>query len=91
MTSILPTEFLGSIIDGWDKAAVVYDTDGTFDIRRLHKLMVSRVALVLPQDSAESLALAALKRVHVFRPTSSMQLATSLTSFPDYDATSLLD
>ena len=91
MSAILPTEFLGSPIDGWDKAAVIYDTDGTFDIQRLHQLLVSRVARILPQDSAKHLALAALKRVHVFRPTSSIQLATTLTSFPKYHITSILD
>lgn len=91
MTAILPTEFVGSPIDGWDKAAVIYDTDGTFDIQRLHKLLVSRIAHILPQNSAEHLALAALKRVHVFRPTSSIQLAMTLASFPDYHMTSLLD
>ena len=91
MTAILPTEFLGHIIDGWERAAVIYDTDGTFDIQRLHQLLVSRVAHILPQDSAKHLALAALKRVHVFRPTSSIQLATSLTCFPKYHIASILD
>lgn len=91
MITILPTEFLGSPIGGWQKAAVIYDTDSTFDIQRLRQLLLSRVVDILPQDSAKHLALAALKRVHVFQPTSSIQLAATLTNFPKYHMTSILN
>ncbi|KII93541.1 hypothetical protein PLICRDRAFT_49578 [Plicaturopsis crispa FD-325 SS-3] len=76
---------------GWNKAVIVFDTDSTFDVRRLHELFVSRITRVTAEyndptamASTEVLASEALARVHIFRPTSSSQLAASLLHLPVY-------
>jgi DNA-repair protein XRCC2 len=86
ITSITPaTTQLG----GWDKAAVIFDTDGTFNVSRLHELLIGRLVRLFPTDpaanmSAEDLARTVMEKVHIFRPTSSAQLAISLLNLPAY-------
>jgi DNA-repair protein XRCC2 len=92
ITAITPSEHSTLKSNGWDKAAVIFDTDGTFDIRRFHELLVNRLLLVLPTGStpaglktlAQDLAITVVAKLHIFRPTSSVQLATSLTNLPAY-------
>jgi DNA-repair protein XRCC2 len=86
-------------LGGWDKAAVIFDTDGTFNIGRLHELLLSRLTRLSPdgfaQDavnaSVEDIARTAMRRVHIFRPTSSVQLASSLINLAAYHMAHLPD
>ncbi|KAF7969208.1 hypothetical protein HWV62_27903, partial [Athelia sp. TMB] len=99
ITSILPVDVLGAPLGGWDKTAVIFDTDGTFSLHRLHQLLLGKLssllktsadteqAPILPDDMVKI----ALTRVHIFRPTSSAQLAASLLNLPNYHAEHLPD
>ncbi|PCH33824.1 hypothetical protein WOLCODRAFT_141822 [Wolfiporia cocos MD-104 SS10] len=99
---ITPTHYGSTAIYGWDKAAVLFDTDGTFDAERFNRLLVSRLsrmigiqnqsdvpgAFVQPASfPIEKLASRCLARLHVFRPDSSYQLAATLMHLPRYHAT----
>ncbi|KAJ6503421.1 hypothetical protein C8R47DRAFT_1210671 [Mycena vitilis] len=80
---------------GWGKAAVIFDTDGTFDARRFHKMLLSRIGRAvsrshsLSDDNTQLLAATALQNLHVFRPASSAQLAASIYNLPAYHRTHL--
>ncbi|EGN94998.1 hypothetical protein SERLA73DRAFT_162620 [Serpula lacrymans var. lacrymans S7.3] len=63
-------------------AAVVYDTDHAFSIPRLRSVLLARLHLQPRVD-------ACLKRVHVFRPSSSLHLAASIRALPSYHARSI--
>ncbi|KAJ6610107.1 hypothetical protein B0H10DRAFT_1638209, partial [Mycena sp. CBHHK59/15] len=79
VTCIMPSP------QGWGRAAVVFDTDGTFDSCRLRDLLVLRLqALSATSEDTQHLAEIALHRVHLFRPVSSAQLAASLFHLPVY-------
>lgn len=84
-------------LGGWYRSVVVFDCEGRWDTRRLHTILVTRLNLLcsktqlppLPHksDSTVSLiALESLSRLHVFRPTSSFQLAATLQNLPKYHA-----
>lgn len=86
ITTITPTH-----LGGWDKVAVIFDTDGTFSITRLHQLLRSRLARLISRDTSVmnisdigEMTRKALSKVHLFRPTSSVQLAASLLNLPSY-------
>lgn len=72
-------------------AAVIYDTDASFDIARLHQLLLARLSPFLPHniEMARRLTEESLHRLHVFRPTSLLQLATSLLHLPSYHKVSI--
>jgi DNA-repair protein XRCC2 len=74
-------------------AAIVYDTDASFDVARLHQLLLTRLSLVLPynMEMTRRLAEESLRRLHIFRPTSTLQLATSLLHLPSYHRTHMPD
>ena len=96
ITSITPVAHFTTKLGGWDKAAVVFDTDGTFNISRLHKLLLNRLTRLFPDGfepntSVEDIAMTAMKKVHVFRPTSSVQLASSLANLATYHMAHLPD
>ncbi|EMD42195.1 hypothetical protein CERSUDRAFT_129655, partial [Gelatoporia subvermispora B] len=89
-------------MEGWGKAALLLDTDNSFDILRFHRLLVSHLTRQLEQgysswtghvhqpslpDLAEELASICLQNLHVFQPNSSPQLATTLLNLPKYHAT----
>lgn len=67
-------------------AAIVYDTDASFDVARLHQLLLIRLSLVFPSNTemTQHLAEESMQRLHVFRPNSLLQLATSLLHLPSY-------
>ncbi|KAI8980681.1 hypothetical protein BD414DRAFT_464908 [Trametes punicea] len=94
VTCLLPEHHRDTELGGWGKAAVLIDTDGKFSIRRLHDLLLSRLRRFLGGDdvtdastSLEDLAAEYLRNLHVFRPTSSAQLAITLLHLPNYHAT----
>ncbi|KAL1720892.1 P-loop containing nucleoside triphosphate hydrolase protein [Schizophyllum commune] len=83
---IIPTE-----LGGWGKAAVLCDTDGTFDPLRFRQVLVNRL---LPRysgaaDATDKLLRASLQRLHVFRPSTSNQLAITLAYLPAYHSSKL--
>ena len=94
ITCILPAKHLSIDLGGWGKAAVLFDTDGSFNMSRFHRLLVSRISMLLrtrhsrdsrsesePSDSEiEDLALPCLANLCIFRPTSSHQLAATILS-----------
>ncbi len=78
----LPPRYLLHQLGGWNKVAFVLDMDGTFDIGRFHEVLVAKL-----KKSGSAIAPViddTLKRVHVVRPTSTEQLATTLTYLPKY-------
>jgi len=70
---------LATCLAEWKKAAVVIDMDGRFNISRFKQLLVSRLSSTTTVDRC-------LKKIHIFRPTSSDQLAVSLAHLPKYHA-----
>ncbi|CAL1695366.1 unnamed protein product [Somion occarium] len=94
---ILPQTYRSLSFPGWDKSAVVYDTEGTFDISRLHHVLRTRIHQILQSfdlselpepidECVETIARQCLPRLFVCRPTSTFQLATSILHFPDMHA-----
>jgi len=99
ITCIMPSRYQSVNIGGWDKAAVLFDNDGTFHIERFHSILLSRLTSLIPDryrvrapnsilqsvsDPAEDLATECLTRLHIFKPTSSIQLAATLLHLPQY-------
>lgn len=86
---LVSTCILPIISGGWNKAAIVYDTDQTFDIKRLYQLMRSRVQRQSSQDDdtdAHAAVMIALRNLRLFQVASTMQLAASISSLPIYHA-----
>lgn len=76
------------------RAAIFYDADSSFDISRFRKLLAVRVARLSPQsdqDTQNTLIQAALRRLHIFRPKSLLQLAISIKHLGSYHASQLPD
>jgi len=80
-----------SNLQGWAKAGVVLDTDGCFDILRLKQLLMNRLISQSSSssgvDSTENIKntmFLCLNNLHIFRVTSSAQLAATLLRLPDY-------
>ncbi|KAI0673467.1 hypothetical protein C8Q78DRAFT_1017313 [Trametes maxima] len=94
ITCLLPKTLRDVELGCWGKAAIFIDTDSKFNIRRLHELLVSRLRRFLGEEGAisetsislEDLAAQTLRNLHVFRPTSSAQLAITLLHLPNYHA-----
>ncbi|KAH9944101.1 uncharacterized protein BXZ73DRAFT_39592, partial [Epithele typhae] len=85
LTCLLPSQHHHASLSGWAKAAVVLDTDGTFNVSRLHELLSSRIRRLLrtidnavSEDEVTSMATQCLERLLVLRPTSSVQLAITI-------------
>jgi DNA-repair protein XRCC2 len=99
ITCVMPSSYHTADLRGWQKAALVFDTDGTFSIRRLRDLLLSRLTRMLLLDgntlsgpsAVDELVDQALKRIHIFRPNSSNQLAATLAQLPAYHARYLID
>ena len=83
---ILPPHF-----GGWNKVSVIFDTDGSFDVHRLRALLESRLTQYFPShsDSTGQIISVALRNVHLFRPSSSSQLAAGLANLPSYHISNL--
>ena len=81
-------------LGGWQKSVVVFDCDGRWDILRLHNILITRLNLAcskaplppIPEMTVSSIAMKSLSRLHLFRPTSSIQLAATLLHLPKYHA-----
>lgn len=84
---------------GWGKTAIVFDTDGTFEISRLSILLrtkltrlfsaeesgeLSLTSSVEPEPIMDDIVAGCLRRLHIFRPSSTLQLAASLLNLQNY-------
>lgn len=83
-TCILPFEHLSTFIGGWKKAAFVFDMDGHFRISRFREILAARLRENLSPSAIPSVVEKYLRRLHIFRPTSSDQLAITLKCIPKY-------
>lgn len=84
------------LLGGRDKSVVVCDCDGRWSLRRLNAIITSylhnRLASVVSDAQPwiscsppiSAIAAQALKRIHVFRPSSTLALATTLMAVPAY-------
>ncbi|KAH9937145.1 uncharacterized protein B0H18DRAFT_188562 [Fomitopsis serialis] len=97
-TCILPSAYSSVEIRGWECAAVLFDTDGKFSVKRFSHLLLFRLSQILRdakntslpaiEDQAlEDMVGQCLSRLHIFRPSSSAHLATTLMHLPDYHST----
>lgn len=75
---------LATCLAEWEKAAVVFDMDGRFNVSRFKQLLVTRLSTATTVDRC-------LKNIHIFRPTSSDQLAVTLAHLPKYHAKHFAD
>jgi len=48
ITCIMPSRYQSVNIGGWDKAAVLFDNDGTFHIESFHSILLSRLTSLIP-------------------------------------------
>ncbi|KIJ45288.1 hypothetical protein M422DRAFT_90301, partial [Sphaerobolus stellatus SS14] len=85
-------------IGGWDKSVVVLDCDGRWNIKRFHNILLTRLNMAFSRihppshrPDISSLALNSLKRLHIFHPTSSFQLVTTLLYLPKYHSEQMPD
>lgn len=96
ISCILPATYQSHLLGGWNRAAFLFDTDLTFDLQRFRRLMATRLnhllqSLGVPHHHSEIITDLSLKRLHVFRPSSSSQLAATLLYLPSYMALHLPD
>lgn len=84
-------------IGGWGKGVIIMDTDGRWSMKRLKHLLVKRLESLYPHDREkyepplENLVSDSFRRVHIFRPTSSLSLAATLMHLPLYLAERMPD
>lgn len=91
MICILPVSHLGVQLHGWDKSAILIDLDQTFDVHRFRHLLINRVKVHIPA-SDENLDLFVhllLRKLHIFRPESSVQFAMTAVNIPNYHSSSM--
>jgi DNA-repair protein XRCC2 len=91
MTCILPASHLGIPLHGWDKSTILIDLDRTFDVHRFRHLLRNRIGGRIP-NSDENLDLFVdllLRKLHIFRPESSVQFAVAAANLPNYHSSSM--
>ncbi|KAF9532034.1 hypothetical protein CPB83DRAFT_54450 [Crepidotus variabilis] len=82
---ILPLSNLGRDLGGWGKVTFVLDMDGTFDVVRLKDILLDRLQTAgFAPTSTTTLIQKCLENVHIFRPSSTGQLAITLAYLPKY-------
>lgn len=86
-TCLLPSSHLFAPLGGWERVAYVLDMDQAFDIRRFKQLLSNRLTRLIPAHAVPLVAAKCLDRLHIFRPTSSNQLAATIAHLPKYHAT----
>ncbi|KAL5534168.1 hypothetical protein ACEPAG_630 [Sanghuangporus baumii] len=84
-------------IGGWEKSAIIMDTDGRWSAHRLKLLLIRRLEKALPSGLPELRQLIqdtvtqSLRRLHVFRIRSSASLAATLFQLPLYHSQRMSD
>ncbi|KAI0348432.1 hypothetical protein BDW22DRAFT_1424605 [Trametopsis cervina] len=100
MNCLLPPHSGRTRIGGWGKSAVVFDTDGTFQVTRLKALLYAHLnsgdtvgegsglaGLDALDPTVDELISSCLSRLYLFRPTSTVQLAATILNLPNFHAT----
>ncbi|KAG7099319.1 hypothetical protein E1B28_001177 [Marasmius oreades] len=79
---------------GWGKGAVLFDSDNSFDLNRFKSLFTSHVAHSLHStpfsQTLQTLVDRCLNSLHIFRPSSSDQLASSILHLPLYHSSQMM-
>lgn len=90
---ITPHRHQDTILGGWGKAALVFDTDYTFNISRFNRLLLGHLMRLLPSDvaAASLIAQRVQQRLHIFQPMSSTQFATTIYNLAKYHCAHLPD
>lgn len=84
-------------IGGWERAAIIMDTDGRWSVQRLRSLLTKRLERALPVAQPDSrhliqqIVTESLRRVHIFRVKSSASLAATLLHLPVYHSQHMAD
>ncbi|KAG5648081.1 hypothetical protein DXG03_007116 [Asterophora parasitica] len=89
---ITPSGYNAIDLGGWAKAGIVFDMDHSFDILRFNRLFRSRLTRLIGGTSAsavDSIAKRSLERLHIFRPSSSSQLAVTISHLAQYHTSRL--
>ena len=85
-----PSSLMSPTIGGWNKSAIVFDTQGRWNVNRLAKMLRSRLRKGgLSPETADVIVGDSLRRVHIFRPKSSSSLAATIFRLPHYHATQM--
>ncbi|KAH7931107.1 hypothetical protein BV22DRAFT_29899 [Leucogyrophana mollusca] len=87
MICITPPAYMSVGLGGLGLAATVFDTDSSFSVLRVRQLLHTRFSSLSPMaslDEISTLVDESLLRLHVFRPTSSLQLASSIVHLASY-------
>jgi DNA-repair protein XRCC2 len=87
----MPLKYLSDHLGGWNQVAFVFDMDGTFDIDQFRQFLVEKLSICVPYMSLDPIVTECLKRVHIFRPHSTDQLAATLVHLPRYHSNNFPD
>ncbi|KAJ3936338.1 MAG: hypothetical protein NXY57DRAFT_985876 [Lentinula lateritia] len=91
---IIPTTYASTSLGGWGKVTILYDTGATFDLARFQQLLTSHLTTALKNkdsNDVQILVKRSLQNLHIFRPSSSIQLAATLFRLPSYHQINLPD
>lgn len=91
MTCILPISHLGIPLSGWDKSAILIDPDHTFDVHRFRHLLRNRIQMHTPNggENFDLFVDLLLRKLHIFRPESSVQFAVTAANIPEYHSSNM--
>ena len=91
MTCILPVAYRDIPLHGWDKPAILIDLDHTFDVYRFRHLLRNRTKAHFPStdDNLDLFVDLLLRKLHIFRPESSVQFAVTVANIPNYHSLNL--
>lgn len=83
-TCVMPAMHRSVHVLGWERAAIVYDTDNSFDVRRFQRIISQRFQdLVIPEEVPQ-LVEQCMARLSIVRPTSTLQLTSSIMNVPRF-------
>ncbi|KAF7347742.1 Dna repair protein xrcc2-like protein [Mycena venus] len=92
---LLATCIMPCSLGGWEKAAVIFDTEASFDPRNFHRVLSCLVRASsrsnTSSDVAPLLAETALHNLHILRPVSTASLAAAIYNLPAYQKTRMPD
>jgi len=91
MTCILPVSHQGVQLHGWDKSTILIDLDHTFDVHRFRHLLMNRIRMHIPSgdENLDVFVDLLLRKLHVFRPESSLQFAVTVANIPNYHSSNM--
>jgi len=89
LLSTLPMEHNDVPLYGKSAAVIVFDTDGRFDVQRLHSIMKAHIlgcygTLKISDVELDTIAREALSHLHVYRPQSSRSMIEMLSGTRGY-------